>query len=53
MHRFVTEETIREYIAPDQLLERFGGTDTWTFDYDTEKQLMIDQVGIAMATLYI
>ena len=40
----MTDETIVEFIDRDQLLTSFGGTDTWTFDYITEKHLMIDQV---------
>lgn len=38
MSRFVTKETIQDYISSDQLLEKFGGTDTWEFDYVVEKE---------------
>ena len=35
--KFVTKEDITEYIAPDNLLERFGGLDTWKFEYNREE----------------
>lgn len=42
--RFVTKSDITEYISPDQLLTKFGGTDPWTYCYDPEelKELMGD-----------
>lgn len=44
MYRFVTKSDITEYVAPDQLLEKFGGTDKWTYKYDQEelKEVMGD-----------
>lgn len=33
----MTKEDITEYIAPDNLLERFGGLDTWKFEYNREE----------------
>ena len=39
--RFVTTETICEYIPSDNLLVKFGGSDPWEFDYDVEKKVML------------
>ena len=35
--RFVTKEDITDYIAPENLLERFGGQDPWKFEYSREE----------------
>ena len=40
IYRFVNKETLPEYIPPDQLLAKFGGNDTWEFDYVVEKERM-------------
>ena len=36
-NRFVTKSDITDYISSDQLLLYYGGTDTWTYEYDPEK----------------
>jgi len=38
--RFVTKDNIGEYIPSEQRLVKFGGTDTWEFDYQVERDRM-------------
>ena len=40
----MTNDTIGEYISKDQLLVKFGGTDTWEFDYQAEKERLFELV---------
>ena len=42
LSRFVTNDNIGEYIPKDQLLVKFGGTDTWEFDYQAEKERLFE-----------
>ena len=42
--RFVNSETIQEYVSSEQLLVNFGGSDTWQFDYEREKEVMLKQL---------
>ena len=30
----MTKSDITDYVSPDQLLVKFGGTDTWVYEYD-------------------
>ena len=46
--RFVNSETIREYVSADQLLAQFGGTDPWQFDYEREREVMLEQLQIVL-----
>lgn len=39
----MTKETVLDYVDSDQLLERFGGTDPWQYDYPTEKRRFIEE----------
>ena len=41
--RFVTKETVLDYVDSDQLLERFGGTDPWQYDYQAEKRRLVEE----------
>ncbi len=41
VHRFVTTDSITEYIPVDNLLTKFGGNDPWEFDFDVEKKAML------------
>lgn len=43
----MTKETVLDYVDSDQLLERFGGTDPWQYDYLTEKRRFIEEAGKA------
>ena len=42
--RFVTTDTIVDYIPVDNLLVKFGGNDPWEFDFDVEKKEMLKQL---------
>ncbi len=40
--RFVTKDNISDYIPTDQLLVKFGGEDTWEFDYQVERDRLFE-----------
>lgn len=42
--RFVNSETILEYVNSEQLIEALGGSDSWQFDYETERIKMLNQI---------
>ena len=44
LFRFVSRENFQNYIPPDELLTKFGGNNTWQFDYETERDVMLSYV---------
>ncbi len=44
----MTNENICDYIPIDQLLEKFGGNDSWQFDYHVERDRLFE---MAMSVL--
>ncbi len=46
--RFVTRESIQEYVDLDNLMVKFGGNDPWNYDYETENERMLQEVGSAV-----
>ena len=39
--RFVTTENITEFIPPEVLLKKFGGENSWEYDFDVERAPMM------------
>ena len=48
LHRFCDKEGMAEYIAPEQLLVKFGGNDPWLFDYDSERERIEQEVCLSV-----